>query len=980
MWMRRQEQGRIWMAGVAAAVILGTLLAIVLLRKPQDAEPSSAPSPAEVMLAEVQQFRASLAQLEPGRAVKQWFALYDRLAEFDADEPGMEGYDFLVNDMVGEQSLLASLPPPPAWPAFREEAARRAEADATRKTLGLRYLAELLMADRSAALATLDALAGESKDSPVPAARALLSRIYGDAAAQVAAFDSELDLPGDEYDTLGIPDLVALAGEPRATELLTKAVRSKRVLRLHGPEATQRLARRVALANVAQMKQPQWSLACSIEAAPLYEAMSNRFKAGGEGDGPASWSRNEATTYYFLAMVLHGRHAQAEQALVGLTLGNDSLSIPHAAVEALRRAQANEPVYRFLDELLQRRPEVRAWDLYLEQAAFTGNSKAGLARVESLLARKDLTVALRADLRARRFAALLAADQIPAAQAAAMELLAGNDKAASQPLQSRIDAASRALLAGRLIGNDQLRDAGLGFLKSALTRVKEDQLSEVRGTLYKELRRLGRGDEALAIASAASEAKPVSFSEAVTRRMGQDTSEGRPATVELAGIHSAAGRHDLVVKLLGESPRWAAVDLGDLLTAEDSQGVPMGVIAARALAATGDSKAALRVARATVAALPGNDAGYELIAALDADAPNTFDQLFAGDPYEERPLIWKASLQLAKGAVDETEATIRQAIAIDPSDGEEGPNDRMRAYAVLAQVLEKQGDASDARLYANAVAAIRLSEHGDQLHAAGLFDRAFRTYREALDKFSDAYCIQSRLAVQLNKQGRRQEALVHYRRAYELMPSSFGRVESHCFGCESVFVGAEAQGIAERVFTDVIRKSPDKPQAYYLLSYLREQQGRYEEALPPLRSAVSLDPQYLNAWKRLDSLGQYTFIEAGERDIAKLKLLDLDPLRRHARYDVSEVGDLRALWLGAHRAHQKHLKLQPPTNGLFRLEASARVREAAEEDMPSEMLEMNRLFEQYGPVQSAARTIHEHVLVQNVVALMGLAPDFNYVE
>ena len=53
------------------------------------------------------------------------------------------------------------------------------------------------------------------------------------------------------------------------------------------------------------------------------------------------------------------------------------------------------------------------------------------------------------------------------------------------------------------------------------------------------------------------------------------------------------------------------------------------------------------------------------------------------------------------------------------------------------------------------------------------------------------------------------EALEHYRRAYELMPSSFGRVESHCFGCESVFQSAEAQSIAEQVFTDIIRKSPE---------------------------------------------------------------------------------------------------------------------------------------------------------------------------
>ena len=181
----------------------------------------------------------------------------------------------------------------------------------------------------------------------------------------------------------------------------------------------------------------------------------------------------------------------------------------------------------------------------------------------------------------------------------------------------------------------------------------------------------------------------------------------------------------------------------------------------------------------------------------------------------------------------------------------------MRAYAVLAEILRKKGDAKDAAIYTNAVRAIRLSEHGDRATTpAGLYLRAFQTYREALEKFSDAYCIQSRLAVQLNRQGRRKEALEHYRRAYELMPSSFGRVESHCFGCESVFQGAEAQSIAEQVFMDIIRKSPERPQAQYLLAYLREQQGRYAEAVQPLRAAVSLDSHYLNAWKRLARSGE----------------------------------------------------------------------------------------------------------------------------
>src|SRR6188508_1364264 len=164
----------------------------------------------------------------------------------------------------------------------------------------------------------------------------------------------------------------------------------------------------------------------------------------------------------------------------------------------------------------------------------------------------------------------------------------------------------------------------------------------------------------------------------------------------------------------------------------------------------------------------------------------------------------------------------------------------MRAYAVLSDILNRKGDTASADTYAKAVEAIRISENADAYYGAGLYERAFKGYREALEHFSDAYCIQSRLAVQLNKVGRRSEALEHYRRAYELMPDSFGRVESHCFGCESVFQGAEAQSVAEQVFTEVVRKSPAKAPAYYLLAYLREQQDRPADAIQPLRQAVGI--------------------------------------------------------------------------------------------------------------------------------------------
>jgi len=252
--------------------------------------------------------------------------------------------------------------------------------------------------------------------------------------------------------------------------------------------------------------------------------------------------------------------------------------------------------------------------------------------------------------------------------------------------------------------------------------------------------------------------------------------------------------------------------------------------------------------------------------------------------------------------LDEAERTAHAAIAVDPSDGEEGPGDRMRAYAVLADVLDARGNAADATLYRNAVQAIRDSERADEFRLAGMHSRAIAMYTKALDRFADAYCIQSRLAVELNASGNALLAQEHYRRAYELMPSSFGRMESHCLGCENVFGGENAQGVAEKVFGDLVVKMPTNPQVHYLLGYLREEQDRYAEALSQYRTATTLDADYLNAWKRQRDIAGNIDVPAVEQDRVALRLYELDPRGRHSYGATSNITDWPALYALATKA------------------------------------------------------------------------------
>ena len=219
-----------------------------------------------------------------------------------------------------------------------------------------------------------------------------------------------------------------------------------------------------------------------------------------------------------------------------------------------------------------------------------------------------------------------------------------------------------------------------------------------------------------------------------------------------------------------------------------------------------------------------------------------------------------------------------------------------------------------------AVTAIRHSEEADRFYAAGLLKRAVQMYEEALSHFTDAYCIQSRLALRMAELGDLASAEEHYRRAYELMPDSFGRVESHCFGCEGAFEGKKAQSIAEKVFSELAAKRPDKPQIHYLLGYLRKVEQRYAEALPEFRQAVQLDPEYLNAWEQLGALGEKIHLPAKERQAIQFTLLHLDPAGHHTTFQINDVIDFRQAW----KALEEAQKVQPKhPETLLPLSASA---------------------------------------------------------
>jgi tetratricopeptide (TPR) repeat protein len=175
------------------------------------------------------------------------------------------------------------------------------------------------------------------------------------------------------------------------------------------------------------------------------------------------------------------------------------------------------------------------------------------------------------------------------------------------------------------------------------------------------------------------------------------------------------------------------------------------------------------------------------------------------------------------------------------------------------------------------------------------------------------------------------------------MPDSFGRVESHCFGCERAFDGQRAQSLAEKIFTEFAAKQPNKPQVHYLLGYLRQEQGKAAEAIQHFQTAVKLDADYLNAWQKIQSLADDVRSPAKEHDQVVFNILRLDPLRRHAHVSFERVTDLAGLW----NAIQKGESRKPAAHtALYPLAASKAAMEKKEsEPKTREQQRRERMFE-----------------------------------
>jgi tetratricopeptide (TPR) repeat protein len=891
------------------------------------------------------QFSSQSAGLPPKEAAKEWLAFFDRAVAMRKDPALMGMSSALI------QRIIQVIPGPGSCPDLQEMVEARLpdqQPDAWSHALLLLIVHTLNNAEDKqwADLALLETASADPSNrgtrtdatSAVLLLGSKLSSVSGrpeDAAQFWDRFLGVLEkvpndppVEGDTEVAFEIPDLVTLLGSTRAEPLLERALLlpHTKFAQIDG-KATQQLARKIALGNVDKLAYAPWYLTESLDAADLYQALIKKF--------PADEDSNLSKVYYVLALVVQGKPDDAVSATADL----DDASMERASIQAAD-AGYGQQVYDFLHALLQAHPEDDCWKTYITLAAQTSHAAEALQFVQDSLVRKDLTDPARARIQSVLYRALLAVDKVDEGIAELRSLI-HNAKSASGASPGK-GLRTRYVMQGRVFHFDSNGENGrsqivewnieLARLGHVLKRASleteglEGAKAEPAGEeLISYLMETGRNSDAekLLISAIAAEAAKEKGNPEEYRYYGI-YSPNQQNLVKLATVYYNAGRWADILLLLQKAPGWGAVDLvtvaGQKAYSERYTPPSLGLMAARALVETGQVDQALPILDYVLQVDAGDDGAYELLLKIGkGDLVAKLDTLYRQDQFQNRPLIWKATVLLKQGKIAEAEAACKAAIAVDPSDGETGKGNRMRVYSVMADICEAKKDTTQAEFFHKVVRAIRLSENADDFFDAGLLAQAVGMYGQALDLFSDAYCIQSRIARQLAELGRMDEAAVHYRKAFELMPVSFGRMESHCFGCERAFQGKTAVSIAEKTFTDMLAKDPTKPQISYLLGYLDMEEEKFPEALTHFQKATELDPDYINAWKQISVIGNDYQLSPDLRDEAIFNVMRLDPAGRHITPSTVNVRQLTQLWeveVACGKA------VPPPPAKLFSLDAA----------------------------------------------------------
>ena len=217
---------------------------------------------------------------------------------------------------------------------------------------------------------------------------------------------------------------------------------------------------------------------------------------------------------------------------------------------------------------------------------------------------------------------------------------------------------------------------------------------------------------------------------------------------------------------------------------------------------------------------------------LVSRAVEQFREIFRLDPQDTESATWLARLYRMQGEDDKSREVLRGVLARDP--------DNATVLRQLTQSLIESGDSAEAmRLLESAVARAPQPELlvalGDAATQARDLPKAESAYRQAAESRPDDARIRGKLARCLLAQDKNQAALEQFQKLSQLEPEE----SENYLRIAQIYRRLDNLALAEENLLRARERSPGNLEVLYTEAMLYEDQGRYEDAIRVLSSAVS---------------------------------------------------------------------------------------------------------------------------------------------
>lgn len=739
-------------------------------------------TPLDVFREKVKAFGEQIVKMTGSVAVAGWLELvdeYNGVLDGPRSETGSSGYVSRDGNYDQPRSgfdlMITVLPPPATWPLLAEAIHARpiGEGQKALREHCLRLLATLLLADEEAQrreLRAMDQFVAEFSDSWQRKSIAQRLQSLTDALAalsdnpllEVESFERRLDYlqQVSDPDDLGImsmtglvtPDLVTLVGEAKAESLLRRAVVVPVMLEVAEGEETQRLARRLAVELIDKLRKPQWKLCYSMTAAELYEALDARFlkqpqrkREEAAAKDPAALverlnrqrpvmhehqlkrAHGGARWHYLMHLIAENRLEEARVFAQDFTetegpwayhmygRHNRDYTAGHAIASSPHAARALE----FVHELLVDKPTLPFWELYGKLARQLRKTDRA---IDLMKASTDAELSNQVKWNFDRLyqALLLGADRVD--DVVGMLRLRMNEEPDQRSRSGPTRAAEELAKLGRLLQRTEWIDEAIDRLRQLRDEFNDHQAS---ATLIRVAELYGRAGDGPAAELLLAEELAVQLQRAQSDGSYWSNTPAREILRSLSTVYHRAQRHADVLVLADQATWWGAKDLIEIQDNYQWSGsrneTPLALIVAAALADRGRTTEARHIVEALLDKDPTLDPAYEILVKIEGlGAIRRLETMMRRDRVEERPLIWKARALLDAQRVEEAAQAVEEAIARDPSDEDQRPGLRLKAYEILADVRSAQGNEQEEQRLRKLVQAVRLAEKADELCEAGL--------------------------------------------------------------------------------------------------------------------------------------------------------------------------------------------------------------------------------------------------------------------